>query len=280
MFHTKLTSVICILFLIIACGKKILNNGNKQVKRENVLRILSYNIHHANPPSKPGIIDLDAIAKVIIKESPDVVGLQEVDFHTNRSGSNISQAAELSRLSGMPYYYFAKAINYDGGEYGLAILSRFPMSEMESIQLPTESSTKGELRTLSTAVIELPGKNKILFANTHLDAQRSDTNRYLQINKIVEILSREKLPVIITGDFNATPDSRIINILDQHFTRTCIIDCGFTIPENNPTKTIDFIAIKPSEYYTVKEHRVVDEKYASDHLPVIVSLEVLTLRKQ
>ena len=124
-----------------ACGKKLMQNGNlpaiEDSRKENAIRVLSYNIHHANPPSKPGIIDIEAIAKVIAKESPDIAGLQEVDFKTNRSGRNSNQAAELARLSGMPYYYFAKAIDYDGGEYGLAILSKFPMEEMKSTHLPT-----------------------------------------------------------------------------------------------------------------------------------------------
>ena len=136
------------------------------------------------------------------------------------------------------------------------------------------------MRTLATAVIQFPGNKKILFANTHLDAQKSDTNRFLQINQIVEILSKEKLPIIITGDFNATPDTRIINKLDQHFTRSCKIDCGFTIPVDTPTKTIDFIAYRPASYFSLVEHRVIDEKYASDHLPVIVSLKITKKQNQ
>ena len=217
---------------------------------------------------------------MIIKETPDIVSLQEVDVHTNRSGKNINQAKELARLSGMPFYYFTKAIEYDGGEYGLAILSKFPMEEMQSIPLPTLAETKDEFRTLATALIQIPGNKKILFANTHLDAQKSDTNRFLQINQIVEILSKEKLPIIITGDFNATPDTRIINKLDQHFTRRCKIDCGFTIPVDTPTKTIDFIAYRPASYFSLVEHRVIDEKYASDHLPVIVSLKITKKQNQ
>src|SRR5690606_8398369 len=91
------------------------------------LKILTYNIHHASPPSRPGVIDLDAIAKVINAHQPDLVALQEVDVNTGRSGPH-NQAVALGKKTGMIAYFF-KSIHYDGGEYGLAILSRFPVKE-------------------------------------------------------------------------------------------------------------------------------------------------------
>jgi endonuclease/exonuclease/phosphatase family metal-dependent hydrolase len=238
------------------------------------LRVLSYNIHHANPPSRPGIIDLEAIAKVIRDNSPDLVALQEVDVNTIRSGKTSNQAADLAKLSGLPYYFFAKAIDYEGGEYGVAILSKFPITDMKNTQLPTAPETKGERRTLASTVVTLPHGDRIVFACTHLDAQRSDTNRLLQINKITEILQDEKLPVVIAGDFNAQPSTRIINRLDQFFKRSCTVDCAHTIPVLNPKSTIDYVAFAPTDKITVTEHKVIDEKYASDHLPVSAILKI------
>jgi endonuclease/exonuclease/phosphatase family metal-dependent hydrolase len=235
------------------------------------LKVLCYNIHHANPPSRANVIDMEAIANVIRQSSPDLVALQEVDVHTERSGKSLHQAEELGRLTGMKAY-FAKAIDYGGGEYGVAILSRYPMEDMKNTPLPTAEGTNGERRTLATAVINLPGGEKILFASTHLDAQRGDTNRVLQINRITEVLKNEKLPVVIAGDFNAVPGTRTINTLDAHFTRTCITNCGFTIPEKNPTRTIDFIGFKPGVFKVI-QHEVINESYASDHLPVQVVLK-------
>ncbi len=197
------------LCLIIACGNRpIQRSAGKDNNTTNLasdLRVLCYNIHHANPPSRPNFIDLEAIAKVIREQGPDVVALQEVDVHTIRSGKTSNQAAELAKLSGMPYYFFAKAIDYEGGEYGVAILSKFPMEDMKNRPLPTADGSGGEHRTLATAVVTLPQGKKIVFACTHLDAQKGDTNRLLQINKITEILQQEKLPVVIAGDFNANP---------------------------------------------------------------------------
>lgn len=148
------------------------------------------------------------------------------------------------------------------------------MEAMKNTPLPTATETKGEPRTLATAVIQLPDGKKIIFASTHLDAQRQDTNRFLQINKIVDVFKNENLPLIIAGDFNAVPTTRIIQVLDNHFTRTCISNCGFTVSQINPIRTIDFIAYRPSDKFTVIEHKVIDEKYASDHLPVLAVLKI------
>jgi len=79
-------------------------------KELNSISILSYNIHHANPPSKPGVIDVSAIANVIDRQQADLVALQEVDVHTARSGKALHEAEEIARLTGMKVF-FAKAIN-------------------------------------------------------------------------------------------------------------------------------------------------------------------------
>lgn len=261
----------CCLALILACGNRRIQGAAAAIKNAPdtgfSLRVLCYNIHHANPPSRPGFIDLEAIANVIKQEQPHLVALQEVDVYTGRSGKVSHQAEDIARRTGMKAY-FAKAIDYDGGEYGVAILSKLPMEAMKNTPLPTAVGTGGEPRTLATAVITLPQGKKILFANTHLDAQRQDTNRLLQINSITEVLQEEKIPVVIAGDFNAVPSSRIIKRLDDHFTRTCITSCQFTVPQKNPTRTIDFIAYTPAAAFSVVEHQVIDEPYASDHLPV------------
>lgn len=274
-FFTPVVCFIILIMLMAGCGKtqrKIAKSRDAIEYDSSGLRVLCYNIHHCNPPSKPGLIDLDAIAKVINDSKPDLVALQEVDVHTGRSGSGLHQAEELARKTGMQSY-FAKAIDYDGGEYGVAILSRFPMESTMKFELPTATGTNGEPRILATAVITLPGKKKIRFACTHLDAQKNDTNRVLQMARINEILENETMPVIIAGDFNATPESRIINELDRDFKRSCLTGCGFTIPQVNPTKTIDYIAFKPGNAFTVVQHIVINEPYASDHLPVFVILK-------
>jgi endonuclease/exonuclease/phosphatase family metal-dependent hydrolase len=235
------------------------------------LRVLCYNIHHANPPSKPDDLDLDAIARVINKEKPDIVALQEVDVNTNRSGK-INQAKLLAEKTGMKAYFFAKAINYGGGEYGVAILSKYEILGSQNYPLPDNGTNNPEPRVLATARIRTPSGFEFMFGNTHLEV-REEENRLMQMEEIGIIANSTSLPFIIAGDFNAIPQSKTINKLDYLFERTCE-PCAPTIPQINPTRAIDFIAFRPTETFKVIEHRVIQETYASDHLPVFVVLQI------
>ena len=80
-----------VLLILTACGVSKNQNRGKNRVLGRVLKIMSYNIHIGNPPSKPGIIDMKAIIKAIKIENPDLVALQEVDVNTARSGK-INQA--------------------------------------------------------------------------------------------------------------------------------------------------------------------------------------------
>lgn len=230
---------------------------------------MSYNIHHANPPEKPGLIDIDAIAQVIRREQPDLVGLQEVDVNTKRSGS-INEAKLLAEKTGM-FYHFFKSIDYDGGAYGNAILSKFPISNAGGMALP--QVIKAEERALIWVNVTLPNQQKLLFSNTHLDAGKANENRIVQMKAIIEKLQGISDPVIIVGDLNSEPKQEPINLLDQYFVRSCITNCGFTIPQKNPKKTIDYIALKGAKW-EVDSHRVILEPYASDHLPILTTYKI------
>ena len=259
--------------VFICCAFLLQPEKFSEGKKSQRLKILCYNIHHASPPSKPDSIDLDAIAAVITRYQPDLVALQEVDVHTKRSGP-YNQAEELGKRTGLTPY-FIKAIDYDGGEYGVAILSRYPMTEKKRYPLPTKEGTGGEPRVLGAATIELPGKQSIVFACTHLDAQKDSVNRELQIDAIVAALKNSTTPVVIAGDFNAAPGSGTIRVLDSFFRRTCD-PCAFTIPVDQPRKAIDFIAFSPATKFQLKKHEVIPERYASDHLPVFAELEIVS----
>ncbi len=238
--------------------------------KERLLRVMSYNIHHANPPSRPDSIDIPAIVRTIKAQNPDIVALQEIDADTERSGPG-NQAEIVADSLGMNVY-FGKSIDFEGGDYGVAVLSKFPISEGTVHRLPTEPGTNGEKRILTTVKVALTDDTFIRFGSTHLDSQKEDTNRLRQIKEIQRIASEDDLPMIIAGDFNAPPDSEVINILDQAFKRTCS-NCEPTIPVDHPEKAIDFIAFRPEKSFKVVDHKVIDETYASDHLPIVAILE-------
>ncbi|MDR3142508.1 MAG: endonuclease/exonuclease/phosphatase family protein [Tannerellaceae bacterium] len=232
--------------------------------QNNEFSILSYNVHHCNPPSKENFIDIAAIAKVINSVKPDLVALQEIDVNTERSGSHINQAEELGRQTGM-YSFFVKTIDFQGGAYGIAVLSKYPFISTRAIELPMEHNAGGEPRAVAFVVVEPVEGHKIAFASTHFDLE--EENKKLQINSIIDYVQDINIPVILAGDFNAEPDSYVIQALDKVFQRTCI-RCPFTIPEIEPSHTIDYISFTPKGSFEVVKHEVINEDYASDHLPV------------
>ena len=235
----------------------------------DTLRILTYNIHHCNPPGK-NIIDLPAIVNVVKESNASIVALQEIDVNTSRSGKELDQAAAIAKECGM-YFCFGKAIDFAGGAYGVAILSKYPISEVETMLL-SKNDPKTEQRVLLTARLAI-GKNKFIrFASTHLDVV-NEANREQQVNEIIKKLRTDSLPFIIGGDFNAIPNSNVINLLDKTFQRSCT-ECAPTIPQDTPTEAIDFIAFdnRYAKRIKIKKHLVINETYASDHRPVYAEL--------
>ena len=262
---TRKTTLLALFLTLIAATTAACGSSNAPT---DTLKTLAYNIHHANPPTKPGLIDLAAIARVINESGADLVALQEVDVRTERAGVDSDQAAELGARTGM-HHHFVKAIDHQGGDYGVAILSRFPLVSHGGEHLPMAEGVGGEPRVIAYVTVEpVPGK-PVTFASTHLDLKPE--NRVLQAKYIAELFAETPYPVIVGGDFNAVPTSDVIGILDQHFKRSQIPN-GYTIPVTSPTREIDFIMYRPADRFEVIRHTVIDEQYASDHLPVYVEL--------
>ena len=235
------------------------------------LRVMSYNIRHANPPSNKGVVELETIANVIRKESVDLVALQEVDVNIARSG-NVNQAKALAGLLGM-HYYFAKAIDFGGGDYGVAILSRYPLTDTRKVALPEEAEAQAEDRVLALATVQLPGGQLVRFGSTHLDVL-SSANRLQQVQTINAIAKSEQMPFILAGDLNDLPDSPALAALDETFQRTCQSNCAPTFPQDQPDRIIDYIVFSRASKLMVVSQHVVPESYASDHRPVVAVLEL------
>ena len=242
-------------------------SSSKKIAQQDSLRIMTYNIHHA-APAGTNDVNTASIAAVINRYQPALVALQEVDVNTRRSGIDSNQAALIAAASGMQFY-FAKSIDYDGGEYGIAILSKYPLSGAMHVRLPQVAGGTTEPRTLATAVVHLPGGKKILFACTHLDSEKSDSTRLLQLEYIAQALKGKNMPVIIAGDFNTTSGSEAMQKFDKSFTQSCTV-CPPTFPVGTPRKTIDYIAYSPATALQVHSHSVLPEHTQSDHLPVMV----------
>lgn len=238
----------------------------------DTLRIMTYNIHHCNPPtkSKTGEIEVDAIARVINSRQPDLVALQEVDVNTKRSGG-IDQAAQLAAKTGM-HAYFGKAIDHDGGEYGVAILSKFPLADAQTIHLPETANPGSEDRVVAMARINFRNGKKFIFACTHMDVSNAAV-RDEQAGAINKMGAASSIPFILAGDLNCKPESDSYQILMKKFTPSCT-NCGFTIPVNNPNRVIDHIMWTNATGFQVQRNEVVNEPYPSDHLPVVAEIVI------
>ena len=231
------------------------------------VRILTYNIHHANPPSKPNVIDIQAIADVINQADADVVGIQEVDIHVSRS-EMMNQAEKLAELTGMEYF-FSKGIDLEKGFYGTLLLSKHKIVGKRRYDLPMPVSS--ENRSLAIIDVALPTGQVISVANTHLDLKQA--NRLEQTTYINELADLYKRPLILVGDLNAKPDSKEIQILEKHFSRNAE-SARASSPNVNPKNEIDYIMVLKNSDFNWKSYEVISKaNTASDHLPVFAEIE-------
>lgn len=233
------------------------------------LRVMTYNVHVGIGMDKK--LDLKRIADVINAERPDLVALQEVDRGVERT-QRVDQIKELARLTKMDYA-FAHNINYQGGQYGVAVLSRTPILSIDHrrYQHLREAERRGFIRV----EVEFKGQ-RLHFVNTHLDYQHAD-NRLYEAGQMLAALPPKGLPVIVAGDFNDEPTGSSYKLMLKDFVDVWAArgaaDDGLTYPADKPSKRIDYIFCGAADPISVKNARVV-RTLASDHLPLVADLEI------
>jgi len=257
-------------YLEIGSGDATFGGDNDGQPVLNSIKIMTYNIHALNPPSKPGETDINATAKVIKDSGADIVFLQEVDKNTGRYNFSDDQAKKLGELTEMNYAFFS-ATSVGRGFYGVAMLSKYPIKSVKKFLLTREANT--EQRVLGVGYIDLPGVDSVLAAVTHLQ-HNSETNRLQQIKDVINTLSNYNDKIIIGGDFNEKESATdFFSLFDKAFKRTCSgPGCPPTFSTQLPGSVIDYLAFRPSNAFTVKSHEVIYETYASDHFPVLAEL--------
>ena len=232
------------------------------------LKVMTFNIYHGE--TMKGDFDLDRIARVILDEDPDMVALQEVDFLTKRA-RGYDLATELGWRTKMTPL-FGRAMKYDGGEYGEAILSKHSFVSTRNVPLP--HSEGREPRSALEAVVELSSGARIAFVGTHLDHLRDEKDRLMQARGIVEAFAGNDVPTILAGDLNALPDSTTLALLREHWTAAHGDSPEPTYPSKDPRMKIDYVMFAPEECWRVIEMRVIADEVASDHCAVVAELEL------
>ena len=239
-----------LIFLTIAAFLLLLSIKPVQIQ------IMTYNVRHC--AGMDLVVDYDRTANVISKTQPDVVAIQELDSMTGRSGRKY-QLEELAKRTNY-YPIFGKAIDYDGGGYGVGVLTKEHPLSTKRIPLPGE-----EPRVL--LVVEL---KDYVIACTHLDLE--EDTRLASIPLIIEEANYWQKPFIIAGDLNDNPDSQVLKKLKKYFT----INSGneYTFPADKPNECIDYVATFNNCQVKTIESVVVDEPEVSDHRPLLVKLQL------
>ncbi len=225
-------------------------------------RIVSYNIRHGR--GMDDRVDLDRTAATLAALNPDIVGLQEVDMNVRRSGS-VNQAAELGRRLGL-HEAFGPFMDLQGGRYGMAILSRYPLRSVREIKLPTGN----EPRIALAAEVRLPTGESMMIINVHFDWVGDDGFRFAQAEALAEHLRSLAMPFVLLGDFNDQSGSRTLALFEAlAMEAKKPADNRMTFSSTKPASEIDFIFLSPATRWKVRSVSVIDEPMASDHRPVV-----------
>lgn len=228
------------------------------LQAQNTLKLMTYNIKNAN--GMDDVCDFQRVANVINNASPDVVAIQEVDSMTNRSGQKyvLGEIAERTQM----HAYFAPAIDYDGGKYGIGLLTRQVPVRLQTIPLPGRE----EARALILAEFE-----DYIYCCTHMSLTEEDRMESLKIVKSFTI--PYKKPLFLAGDMNAEPESDFIKELQKDF-QILSNPKQHTYPAPEPKETIDYIATLKSNVngFALISAQVLHEPMASDHRPILVEL--------
>jgi endonuclease/exonuclease/phosphatase family metal-dependent hydrolase len=158
--------------------------------------VMTFNMHHGE--GMDGKVDIIRIAELLQQEKADIIALQEVDRYRLRSGF-VDQARELSEMLGMHMVY-SPSLTYKVGQYGMAVLSRYPITDSSWAFLPGNLETRSLLMT--TVLI---GSEPVHIATTHLGLSGED--RRLQLTRVSELLADKKGPLVVVGDFNMEEDA-------------------------------------------------------------------------
>jgi endonuclease/exonuclease/phosphatase family metal-dependent hydrolase len=272
---------IVVVLLLSALGCASRTRGG-DVAGADTVRVLVYNIH-AGKDAK-GVANLQGVVALIRESGADLVLLQEVDQGTRRSGI-VDQPAVLSLGSGF-HVAFGSALDYDGGKYGVATLSRWPIVFDTLYRLPVDppqerAGGSREPRGLLRTDIRSPYGTIALF-NTHIDASREDTWRRQEARAITSVIrsTRPTRPlVLLGGDLNSTPESAVQEIIREPGLRDAFAECGsgsgLTYPADSAVKRIDYLYLSGSMRCARAE---VPVTLVSDHRPLRVDVVIPRVR--
>jgi len=253
------------------------------VRKVHTIQVLVFNIHAGKDAG--GRDNLADVARLVHTTEPDVVLLQEIDRGTNRSGKvdQLQALIDATEYGGV----FSRSLDYDGGQYGIAALSRRGFVFNDTVPLlvqPVQERSGGshEPRVALLATADTT-RGRLQMVNTHLDASAEESYRLQETEGMLNAVRPRvsaTTPVLVGGDFNSEPASAVVQKLRASGLRDAWTECGqgdgFTYPADQPTKRIDYVFLTGSLRCTAAQ--VIDTKI-SDHRPLLVTLADIAILK-
>lgn len=236
------------------------------------IKVMTYNIQHGRNHNLNGdIIDFENIAVPILKEAPDIVGLNEV--RSGGADKYDDQSALLAEICGGEPI-FGKACSFGNNkDYGNAVISKLPVlsSEVVTIPDPVERKYKNWYETRCVLCVTVKcGSKPLKILSTHFGLNPDE--RENAVNTVLQIAENDDNPIILMGDFNLTPESETLRPLSKVLENAAVTldNSDFTFSSDDPVRTIDYIwyrGVAPIKMYAVKEIH-------SDHFPLVAYFEI------
>ncbi|MBN2255336.1 MAG: endonuclease/exonuclease/phosphatase family protein [Deltaproteobacteria bacterium] len=185
---------------------------DREYVRSDTLRVMTLNIAHGRKNGRHQLLrrtstiqaNLDDVAVVLQRQSPDVVALQEADGPSAWSGS-FDHVRYVAEKAGLAYSIRGEHVKRKNTSYGTAILSDFPIDTSVSVTFSPSPPTFSKGYVMST--VEVPGNRAVDVVSVHLDFSRKAI-RERQALEIAERLRKRTRPLIVMGDFNCDWASR------------------------------------------------------------------------
>lgn len=237
------------------------------------MRVMTFNVQHFLD-YKNKKIDFDLFADFIKKQNVDVCGINEV----RGAGPLDGYTDQLNTVADKLSYkrYFGEAIKVQGkNPYGNGIIAKKDFIKAETIKIPDPKIKLPwhhyETRCVIKASLDFDGR-KVLFFVCHMGL--AEAERKNAVKTLCRLLDETDSPAIVMGDFNATPDKKVLSPLFKRLTDTDVIAETKnlpTFPSDNPEIKIDYMlyrGLRCENVQTVNE-------VVSDHLPIIAEFSII-----
>jgi len=261
-------SIIAAILVFYICSLSTCMPSDLSADLTPPLRVMTYNIRAAD-------YGVAGIIATLEQGKADIIALQEVDKLVRRTG-RVDQPKRIARSLGM-YYAFRKHFSYQGGEFGLALLSRYKIDQVERVQVRRSNLILLKARVHTTdqpivvIVVHFHPTNPLDKASTK---KENDAARLREAKRALELATDADTPVLIMGDFNDNPGSPAYGLFAEGFQDCCGVAGGLwekTWPANFPVTRIDYIWASP--HFRVLQCYA-PRSTASDHLPVIAEIQI------